>query len=510
MTPEALSAIAEGERSLETGRVDDAVRAFQRAAREAPDEWSAHHKLGLALLRRAAADSQGAFHGMAARALETAAGLAPAEREVHASRIAAARGVEALEALRAEYRTGRFATQPFAAELVKNIDVEISLAPAPAALLATGGGSRGGGIPWFLVGLLVVAGMGWWGYRSRGRIASAVSEASAADTQLVKQAELPDELFEPLPGDPPAPRAFLKEDKTPERAAELAGHTAAARSLTFTEDGRWLISGAYDRTARVWSIPSGEPVWSSDENRLIVHAVGWDRLQRRIAAVDAEGTIDTWAVQEDGTIEAVDRFPKVAGQHPRLAFSPNGRLSVIANFEGRAILGDVRASRPVQTLTAPVPLRAAAFSPDGTLVALGTAKRHVICWDLRRGRRWKLDVSRVAPATEVFGLTFSPDGATLAVAYQDSSIVLLDMASRQERLNWFVNNVSACAIAFSPDGKTLATAGSNGAIYLWDPANSQKAGLLEGATGALWALAFSPDGETLAAAGDDGVIRLWR
>ncbi len=507
MTPEAQAALAEGGRLLEAGRVDDAVRSFQRAVRESPDDPAPHRQLGLALLRRGASDAAGASRGMAARALETAAGLDPADRGVHEARIAAAAGVAALELLRVEYRTGRYAAQPFAADLVKRIDVEISL--APAALLATGG-KPGSAAPWFLVGVAVVVGMGWWGYRSRGRIASAMSEAAAADTGLAKQAELGDEHFEPLAGERAAPGSFPAGDRAPAIAAELAGHTAAARSLVFTDDGRWLLSGGYDRTARAWQMPGGEAVWSSDENRLIVHAVGWDRLQRRIAAVDAEGNIDVWGVQETGAIEYVDRFPKVAGAHPRLAFSPNGRLSVIASFDARVVLGDVRQNRPIQTLTCAVPLRAVAFSPDGTLVALGTAKRHVICWDLKRGRRWKLDVSRVAPATEVFGLAFAPDGRTLAVAYQDSSIVLLDTVARQERLNWFVNNVSACAIAFSPDGHALATGGGNGVVYLWDPATARSLGHLEGAKDAVWALAFSPDGSTLAATGDDGVIRLWR
>lgn len=508
MTPEALAAVEEGDRLLAAGNIEGAVRALQRAAREAPGGADVQFRLGVALLRRAEGDSQGAWRGMAARALEAAAAAAPGDRAVHDARIAAAAGVEALESLRSEYRSGRFKDQPFASELVRRIDAEIALAPAPRALLATGG--SGGGIPWFLVGIAIVVGAGVLGYRSRGRIASAVSEAAAADTQLVRQSELADELFEPPAVAKPEPRPFLQEGAAPALAAELTGHAAAARSLAFTDDGSWLLSGGYDRTARAWAMPAGEAVWASDENRLIVHAVGWDRLQRRIAAVDAEGTIDTWGLQADGTVEALERYPKVAGSHARLAFSPNGRLSVIANFDGRAILGDVMLNKPVQFLKAPVALRAAAFSPDGRLVALGTAKRHVIVWDLPRGRRWKLDVSRAAPATEVFDLAFAPDGRSLAVAYQDSSIVVLDVPARQERLNWFVNGVSACAVAVSPDGRTLATGGGNGSVYLWDLATAQPRGELTGAKGAVWALAFAPDGGTLAGAGDDGVIRLWR
>src|SRR5207245_1280824 len=64
-------------------------------------------------------------------------------------------------------------------------------------------------------------------------------------------------------------------------------------------------------------------------------------------------------------------------------------------------------------------------------------------------------------------------------------------------------------VTFSPDGKTLATSGADGTIKLWNVALKQEVATLRGHTGPVESVAFSPDGKTLASVGDT-TVRLWR
>lgn len=112
----------------------------------------------------------------------------------------------------------------------------------------------------------------------------------------------------------------------------------------------------------------------------------------------------------------------------------------------------------------------------------------------------------------VTGITFSPDGHTLAVrqmCMQASDIVLLDVDSTATHT---LHQSSVGAIAFAPDGYTLAAAGGqsgqDGSVRLWDTKARRLERILPG-TPSLWSVACSPDRVTLATGSFHGVVQVW-
>src|SRR5437763_14460514 len=74
----------------------------------------------------------------------------------------------------------------------------------------------------------------------------------------------------------------------------------------------------------------------------------------------------------------------------------------------------------------------------------------------------------------VWGLAFSPDGGTLAMALDNGTVKLWDVPSGEVRLTLEAHKGAVWAVAFSPDGQTLATASSDSTIRLWDPATGDR------------------------------------
>jgi WD40 repeat protein len=353
--------------------------------------------------------------------------------------------------------------------------------------------------------------------------------------------------------------------ESPRLLACLTGHVKEVRAVGFSPDGRTLATGG-GREVFVWDVSDptrpARTVALTDHDKA-VRWVGFSPNGRTLATGGRKGMF-VWDVTDPA--HPIRRSTLV---HPRsrwrdfqgvgqggthaVGFSPDGTL--LAEGGGnQVLLWDVSdLTHPTRRVVLPRSgqilggqILALGFSPHGHLLAVGRVdhKSPGLLWDTTDPDHptriatiqpfilnWKEKGTR-ARGPMVNGVSFSPDGRTLATAngithslsangmggWAVGTVVLWDVTDPASPARTATVPLDpkgypdeVRAVAFSPDGRLLAYAHAHSVAVLdvTVPTSPAETVTLTGHSGTVWALAFSPDGRTLASGSLDKTVRLW-
>lgn len=252
----------------------------------------------------------------------------------------------------------------------------------------------------------------------------------------------------------------------------LAGHTGMVHSVSWSPDGRQLISGSIDGTVRIWDVSASEEV---------------KRLEHG-AAVSA------------------------------VAWSPNGRWWAAGGQKGLVRIWDANTSGEVHVLPHETRVSALAWSHDGTHLATGGSDGTVKIWN---GNTFEAVRNLPRPDAAVLSLAWRPDNRVLAVGFQDQEspgnsekergLILLVDPSTTTVIASLKRGVRINALAWTDDDQ-LASGIAGPEIALWDtPASAQVDVLanLAGSKGHVSTLAQGAERRWLASGSGDGTVRIW-
>lgn len=190
-----------------------------------------------------------------------------------------------------------------------------------------------------------------------------------------------------------------------------------------------------------------------------------------------------------------------------VVFSPDGDLLASGSADKTIILWDIEARHDIATLYGHNdPVASVSFSPDGKLLASGSWDNTIKIWDVETGEEI---ATFLGHSKWVESVVFSPDGRLLASGSSDNTIKLWDVVKRKEIMTLRGHSQLVQSVAFSPQGELIASGSVDKRVKLWSVEERKCLATFIGHTGEVRSVVFNPTGRLLASAGFDELIRLW-
>lgn len=316
----------------------------------------------------------------------------------------------------------------------------------------------------------------------------------------------------------------------------------AISSVSFSLDGATLATGSFDGTLRLWDVTTGQPIrdlgqhvemltgltfspdgqWlaSADKARLKLWNVKaktlrYDLEQIAVSKLRFSPDSRTLAFQRGGTVGLLDLSSGQrhlllghSGLIASLAFDPGGQSLTIGDWSGLIHLWDGSTGQPLRVLDGHAgPVGNLAFNPTIPVLASGGINEDHTAqlWEVNTGQH--LDSFSGDAGYSLAGLTFSPDGVTLAGGGLNDVVLRNVTTGAIRRLGGHSQPV--LSVAFSPDGRRLASGSFDETVIIWDVVAGQPLHTLPGHSLGAAGVAFGPDGQWLITGDQQDKIRGW-
>jgi hypothetical protein len=233
-------------------------------------------------------------------------------------------------------------------------------------------------------------------------------------------------------GEPRIPEAeqVLRDALARVGGRSLRGHEREVSCVAISPDGRWLVTGSYDKTTRLWDLTARDPAVAPVVLR------GHEREVLRVAISPdgrwlVTGSVDKTARLWDLTAKDPAAAPIVLRGHENriwcVAISPDGRWLVTGSFDKTARLWDLTAKDPAAAPTIlrghEDSIRCVAISPDGRWLvtgSYGTAR----LWDLTATDPAAAPIVLRGHEQPIECVAISPDGRWLVTGSDDKTVRL--------------------------------------------------------------------------------------
>ncbi len=315
------------------------------------------------------------------------------------------------------------------------------------------------------------------------------------------------------------------------------GHTSGITSVCFSGNGKRILTGSRDFSAKVWDLSAHEIQTFKLDNE--VQAVAFSPGADSILTGSTDGKVKLWTMNGE-LLKTLTGHKKYITS---VAFSPDGKTMLTGSDDATAKLWDAK-GKLISTYNHTKSVTSVAFSNDGKSILTGSEDKTAVLWNLagaklqtfaghkggvmnvrlsndgkyvltgssdRTAMLWNrktgVKIKVINHKDKILACDFAPDNQKFASASFDGNVKIYSVDGKE--LNSFkAHEWGLSAISFAPGSQSIVTTCEDATIMQWD-LKGNKIQNFQGHAKVISALSFSPDGNSILSACRDNTARYW-
>ena len=293
------------------------------------------------------------------------------------------------------------------------------------------------------------------------------------------------------------------EDKSIGLVHILQGDSYNVMSVCYSPDGKYIVSGGWDRTIKVWNSRTGALLHTLQGHSKWVYSVSYSPDGKYIVSGSIDNTIKVWNSRTGTLLHTLQGHSDDVNS---VSYSPDGQYIVSGSNDNTIKVWNSRTGTLLHTLQGHSDwVWSVCYSPDGQYIVSGSDDNTIKVWNSRTGA-----LLHTLKGHDGVSVSYSPDGQYIV----SGSYHIKIWDSRTGALLHTLQGHSEViySVSYSPDGQYIVSGSEDKTIKVW---NSRMGALLhtfqglQGHSSVVWSVCYSPDGKYIISGSGDKTIKVW-
>jgi WD40 repeat protein len=284
----------------------------------------------------------------------------------------------------------------------------------------------------------------------------------------------------------------------------LKGHSNWVNSVFVSRDNRHIVSGSKDRTIRVWELETGELKYTQAEHSGFINSVFVSSDNRYIVSGSEDKTIKVWDLETGNLKNTLQGHLNPVNS---VFVSSDNRYIVSGDFDAKIIVWVLETGELKYTQEEHSSFVNSVFvSSDNRYIVSGSRDATIKVWELETG---SLKHTLQGHSSSVRSVFVSSDSRYIVSGSDDKTIKVWELETGN--LNQTIQGHSNCvtSVVASSDNRYIVSGSSDQAIKVWELEAGELKPTLQGHSNWVYSVFVSSDNQYIVSGSADETIKVW-